>query len=481
MGLFTFGGSAASSLQERVSILDDGNVGIGTQVPGYLLDVNGRARLRHNGATSGLWLNKADNTEAAFIGMFNDTTYGFFGNNTWRTGFDVKNARIGVDVMNPTAALSFSSTVGNKIALWGDAAGGHYGLGIQGSLLQMYASASNADVAFGYGSSNAFTENMRVKGTGNVGIGVTNPGATLEVKRGTGVGGTAQFNGTTNSSHFNYGTTEDTYVRGGKITSKVFVNDQSSGNVLMADGGGNVGIGSPNPVNKLEVSANNTNAAGYFQQNGSGAAINAFSPNGTGIYATTTSATLPAINATSVGASPAIIANGKIKINDGTQADGKVLTSDAAGNASWQAQAYGTTERFQFRISAISTNPSVFTTIYNYGSATGLLSGNDEISIGITKAGLYHFDINAYQNTHSDYSITGSYPYILFVSYGTTNNSLNGYSPFYKLGAGAITYSSFDKSYEVYVAAGSVFIVSCPKLIGLDNYKLTITGHLISE
>ncbi len=74
-------------------------------------------------------------------------------------------------VSNPTAPLSFSTAIGNKIALWGDASGGHYGMGIQGSLLQLYSSASNADIAFGHGSSTAFTENARLFGAGNMHLG----------------------------------------------------------------------------------------------------------------------------------------------------------------------------------------------------------------------------------------------------------------------------------------------------------------------
>jgi hypothetical protein len=88
---------------------------------------------------------------------------------------------IGIGTISPTAPLSFANVTGNKITLWGDASGGHYGLGIQGSLLQMYSSANNADIAFGYGSSTSFTENMRVKGNGNVGIGTTSPNSKLEV------------------------------------------------------------------------------------------------------------------------------------------------------------------------------------------------------------------------------------------------------------------------------------------------------------
>ena len=74
-------------------------------------------------------------------------------------------------VTTPTAPLSFPNAIGNKIALWGDASGGHYGLGIQGSLLQIYSSANTADIAFGYGSSAAFTENARLSGAGNMHLG----------------------------------------------------------------------------------------------------------------------------------------------------------------------------------------------------------------------------------------------------------------------------------------------------------------------
>jgi len=186
-GLATAGGTGGffTSSTGYSLITNNGSVGIGNLAPTYKLDINGRARLMHNGNTAGMWHNKADNTEGAFVGMVNDSTYGFFGNGTagnWRMGFDVKNAQMGIGMTDPTAPLSFPNSTGNKISLWGDATGGHYGLGIQGSLFQIYSSANNADIAFGFGSSSAFTENMRVKGNGNVGIGTNNPSTKLELK-----------------------------------------------------------------------------------------------------------------------------------------------------------------------------------------------------------------------------------------------------------------------------------------------------------
>jgi hypothetical protein len=70
--------------------------------------------------------------------------------------------------------------LGNKISLYGSTFS-QYGMGIQSNLLQIYSSASSSDIAFGYGSSTTFTENVRIKGNGRVGILTNNPGSELEV------------------------------------------------------------------------------------------------------------------------------------------------------------------------------------------------------------------------------------------------------------------------------------------------------------
>jgi len=96
----------------------------------------------------------------------------------------------------------------------------------------------------------------------NIGIGTDSPDGTLYVARGTANGGTAVFAGTTNKSHFNYSVDEDTYIRGGKASSKVIINDN----------GGNVGIGTTTPGAKLDINGN-TIARGELQSTmGSGLA-----------------------------------------------------------------------------------------------------------------------------------------------------------------------------------------------------------------
>ncbi len=92
---------------------------------------------------------------------------------------------------------------------------------------------------------------MTLTTAGNVGIGTSAPNARLVVTRGTSAtafDGTAAFAGTTHVSHFNYGTAEDTYIRGGKDNGRVFLADNP---------GGAVGIGTQNTAGyKLAVSGN---------------------------------------------------------------------------------------------------------------------------------------------------------------------------------------------------------------------------------
>jgi hypothetical protein len=105
------------------------------------------------------------------------------------------NGNVGIGTSTPGFPLNFPNTLGDKISLWGQS-GNNFGLGIEPALLQIHADVAGSSIAFGYGSSTNFTEHMRIQGGGNVGIGTTLPGATLEVN------GTAQVDGTTTLGGF---------------------------------------------------------------------------------------------------------------------------------------------------------------------------------------------------------------------------------------------------------------------------------------
>ena len=84
---------------ERVRVDTNGNVGIGTDTPEFILDVNKRIRLRGEepANTAGLWLFQASKNQA-FVGMANDAHVGLFGNNgaNWGLVMDTANGNVGI-------------------------------------------------------------------------------------------------------------------------------------------------------------------------------------------------------------------------------------------------------------------------------------------------------------------------------------------------------------------------------------------------
>ncbi|WP_353717308.1 tail fiber domain-containing protein [Dyadobacter sp. 676] len=84
-------GTAGNNKSNAVSVLRNGNTGIKLDIdsPGYPLDVGGRIRTRHDGATtSGIHFNNSQNVVDGFMGMKTDAQIGFWINNAWRFWID---------------------------------------------------------------------------------------------------------------------------------------------------------------------------------------------------------------------------------------------------------------------------------------------------------------------------------------------------------------------------------------------------------
>ncbi len=160
---------------------------------------------------------------------------------------------VGIGTTTPGFPLGFPNTLGDKISLYGQS-GPSYGFGIQPALLQIHTNVSGADIAFGYGSSAMFTEVMRVKGNGNVGIGTTMPNVKLQVHTPVDFYGIAHSDGTHNLVTW-MGTSEG--VEGawiGPTTLHALTLQTSNLSRLTVAADGNVGIGKTTPVNRLDVS-----------------------------------------------------------------------------------------------------------------------------------------------------------------------------------------------------------------------------------
>ncbi len=232
---------------------------------------------------------------------------------------------------------------------------------------------------------------------------------------------------------------------------------------------GNIGVGVPNPSSKLEVIGNNTTQTGYFGQSGSGNAVTAAAGSAaTAISAFSTSATMPVVSIISASGAP------PLKIVDGNEANGKVLTSDANGNASWQSAAYGNLQRFQFKLNDIG-----FSTKYNFGNATASGSGKDLI-VEINTPGLYHFDVNAY-----GCASVGGERQIDLTIYKISPDFYYLSSSFVTPGSNAgVACGSIDKSFDLYLPVSSLiaFQVNISSIgASFTDFGTTVTGHKIAD
>ncbi len=122
--------------------------------------------------------------------------------------------------------------------------GKYFANGYAGILAQEVANGKIKFDMYDAGVKDGFTSVGRrvftIFNNGNVGLlGEALTDATLYVPRRTNINGSAYFDGSSYPSVFQYSANEDTYIRGGKTGSKVYINDIPNGNVEI----GLVGIG----------------------------------------------------------------------------------------------------------------------------------------------------------------------------------------------------------------------------------------------
>jgi hypothetical protein len=165
LGLFTYAVINPTALIERMSIMDNGNVGIGTNNPGFLLDINGRMRVRHGGSnnTAGIhFMDAANMVNAGFIGMKDDNTIGLYGGNGGGWGLTMSTTSGDVSIVGSqlyaTSSESYTGYFGNFSgsgaaveAVSENVGGGGIGLEAQGGAYGVYAIADEFGVSHRYG------------------------------------------------------------------------------------------------------------------------------------------------------------------------------------------------------------------------------------------------------------------------------------------------------------------------------------------
>ena len=275
---FTSDGGTNQILNERLRIQHDGNIGIGTATANYKLTVNGSVSVQGDNAVNGVGL---------MLGWYNTGGY------KWIQSFDSQplyinplgnnvvlnsgggNATIGTATsygkLTTSASISATSSPNyfDGLALYNQSDGGARIIAVNSvtsavnplaaiemGVLSSGAGTDDGVIRFSTSTNAVSAVRAVIDNNGNVGIGTSSPTATLFVARGGGADGTAVFCGTNAYSHFNYSTSENTYIRGGKTGAIVHLNDSHNGNVILAAGGGNVGIGTASPTNaKLQISS----------------------------------------------------------------------------------------------------------------------------------------------------------------------------------------------------------------------------------
>ncbi len=253
----------------------------------------------------------------------------------------LRNGNVGLNNTSPNAPLEFSISYGKKISLL-PAGGGECGIGVEPNLLQVYTPYSGHDIGFGVYNSGVYTENVRFRGDGRVGIGTAAPLARMGFDNS--VGAKISLGGTSAFSQFGFG------VQSGLLQLYV---PTSSDNIVFGtgfsdfftekmriQGNGYVGIGNNNPQYLLDVSGRTRIRSGGNLATTSGTWLNNMANDASPAF-------IGLENDNSVGFYGSVAgwaftmntSTGKVKIADGTQAAGLVLTSDAAGTASWMSNA----------------------------------------------------------------------------------------------------------------------------------------------
>jgi hypothetical protein len=269
---------------ERMRIDASGNVGIDTTAPKARLHVKSNSSVswpqiiveerdsndfsRVSFANKGV--NKYWTLAANSAAVDSNSRFNIYNSNTFDLFTLLGNGKVGLSNSSPVATLSMNNNIGQKLSIW-QGATTCYGIGLQANTFQIHTAGVNDDIVFGYGSSGALTQSMKIKGTGMVGIGTSNPTSRLHIEGNEmSVPLRIQNNMNTSYSGIHFQSSAGALMGQGGYGNPgaaTFANTMYYGSVasipllfttgdaerVRVETNGNVGIGTPTPVSRLHV------------------------------------------------------------------------------------------------------------------------------------------------------------------------------------------------------------------------------------
>ncbi|MBS1684950.1 MAG: hypothetical protein JSS76_09355 [Bacteroidetes bacterium] len=314
------------------------------------------------------------------------------------------------------------------------------GDGLRIRMVGTNAVISNNEVGY-ISLSTAANQRLRVENDGRIGLNNLNPYSTLHAKLHTA--------GATNMAYF-----DDSVGNLGYSSSDglVHINSNKSGTLLYVEKSGPT---AGDPMVRFVKNATNSGTPALIVDGNMGLGTPSLA-----VYADTNAV--------------AAYFYGGVTIQDGTQAAGRVLTSDANGNAYWDTAAVN--PRVGFHASgggSATVNASTLTSARIYGTVDFNDGSGYNASTGIFTApsnGMYHFDYSEELSGTSAYT-SGYMLSILYVNGSTVHGSIAESSP----PTASSSYLTMQNSLNIHLNAGDQVKI---QFGNYTNTSISLTGSV---